>query len=182
MLYVFLLFVIAYLILNSICLEPFVASNEYEVSDLTSEEWVKVGSLFKNVVQIVNGTNYDISGNMRDTVGKFLQVINSTGLGKFIISSVGTSSPFTLYNVLVQETTSGQQTLLKRVDFVLDPLDLTRIGKIILTPDLVAVEEGISSFPQEQQDKQFKIENPLFLFYPYSTSDNDMTVTLPKAS
>lgn len=176
MIAIILLFVITYMLLNSICLEPFAAINENEVSNLTSEEWIKVGALFENVVQVVNGTNYDISVNMRDTIAKLLQVLNASGLGTFIISSVGNSSPFTLYDVLVQETKSGQQTLLKRVDFVLDPLDVSRIGKVILTPDLVPVnpDQKIEGSPQSEEDKQFKIENPLFLFYPYATSDNDM--------
>jgi len=154
--------------------EPFVASNDYEVSDLTSEEWSSISSLFQNMVQIVNGSNYSISNDLQELISKFTEVLNSTGLGRFSVVSIGTTSPFTMKDVLIRETTTGQQVKLERVDFVLDSKDLTKIGKIILTPTLNSTSL-IGTY--SKQDSQFKLENPLYLFYPYATSDNDMKKT-----
>lgn len=154
--------------------ETFVPYNSTEPSFLSAD----VGQL----VAAVNGTDYAISYHMEDLKGALETMINTAvkGMGEFKVMTIGETQPFTLTDVLLRDS-GGSHVRLKRVDFVVSSVRPFVIQKAILVPDTAystekAASEGLVGVPPH--DNRFLIKNPLHLFYPYETSDNEMAISL----
>lgn len=159
-------------------LENFVPYNSFEVpTNLTGKEWQTLNDKFGTLVQLVNTTQFSVAFQMEDMINAFATILNNMGVGKFTILSVGGSSPLTLTDVLVQDFNTLAVTRFKRVDFVVEAVNPFVIHKVIITPD----PQFLASQNILPRDKlapsMFRIQNPLRLFYPYPTSDDDMRLT-----
>jgi hypothetical protein len=144
----------------------FVPYNSFEVPDtIDPKTGMDLYSKFGTIVDTVNSSTFSISYQLKNVIDSFANVLNGLGLGKFRIISVRDSKPFTLESVLIQDELTNKMHLFKRVDFIVDSLDPFKISQIIITPE----PQGVDPLAPDV----FRINNPLHLFYPYKTSDND---------
>lgn len=158
--------------------ESFVPSNSFEApGNISTQQWQKLNDKFAQLIQIVNTTNYSVSYQLDNMVSVFTAILNSTGLGRFTVISVGESKPFSLFNVIIQDIETLAMVKFSRVDLIPGSMQPYIIEKIIITPDpsFLSSERVV---PQDKLREQlFQIDNPLHLFYPYKTSDNEMVIT-----
>lgn len=161
--------------------DNFVPFNAFEVPQyLKPQEWQMLNDKFGNLVQLTNTTNFSVAtqtGSIEELIKALDRIINSIGTGRFNILSIGSSLPLTLTDVVVQDVDTLAVTKFSRVDFVVESTNPYIIHKVIVTPD----PQFVSSQKVVPQDalspKMFRIKNPLHLFYPYATSDDDMRLT-----
>jgi hypothetical protein len=114
---------------------------------------------------------------MSNTIDTFLDMLNSSNVGKFVILSVGENTQFTFKDVLVQDVETLAVVKFSRVDLVVDPMNPFEFKKVIITPDKQFVSSQNVQGSEEKNNAFFEIKNPLHLFYPYETTDNDMYIS-----
>jgi len=161
--------------------ENFVAYNAFEPVNpemIPPQGFDSFYEKFGTLLQTVNGTSYAVAYHQEDLINTLKDIINSVGIGKFRILSVGDMMPFTLTNVLIQDEKNLAYVKFSRVDFIVSSVKPFVIQKVILLPD-ETFNASQESFPAALMDKKnlFALDNPLHLFYPYKTSDNDMVLT-----
>ena len=169
-----------YYLLNSgsDSLSTFVPSNAFEVpTNLKQKDWQVLNEKFGQLMQAVNTTTFNVSYQLDSIIDAFLTIINSVGAGKFTILSVGESQQFTLKNVLIQDIESLAVVRFKRVDFIVESMNPFKIQKVIITPDQQYTSSQNVVPTDPQKPNFFRIQNPLHLFSPYRTSDNEMLIT-----
>jgi hypothetical protein len=105
----------------------------------------------------------------------FTTAINSLGLGVFTVLSVGETQQFTLLDVLVQDVKTMAVMYFKRVDFILESMNPFIVHKIIISPDERFFLSHVTP-TDTLSPSLFRLQNPLHLFYPYRTSENEMLV------
>lgn len=129
---------------------------------------------FGRLVQLVNSTNYKVTYNMENILGAFEAVLNKQDISKYHILSIGDTKPFTLYDVIIQDVQSLATIRFKRVDFMVDSLNPFVIKNVIIhvDPDYTTTQ-NLMATQELQPDTQFRIKNPLNLFAPYDTTDNE---------
>lgn len=180
-----LILIVAYLIYyivvesqNQDQVDFFVPSNSYEAPDesmLSQNDWKTLNEKFGRMISIVNKTTYSMAYQLDDMINAFGTVINNLGMGKFSIISVEKSLQFSLINVVVQDLETLAITKFARVDFIVESMNPFKIHKIMITAD-AEFKSSQNVLPQDnlKPDSLFRIKNPLHLFYPYSTSDDEM--------
>jgi len=163
---------------KSTSIDNFVPSNTHDVPDL--QDWNKTYKNFGTLVEKMNNTHYQISYDMENILSAFVQILNSDAekFGKFTILSVGDTKPFTLFNVLVQNVETLLVIKFTRVDFILDSMNPYIIKNVAVTlDDKFRSSQFITGAQELQNSTMFRIKNPLHLFAPYDTSDNEMIRT-----
>ena len=155
----------------------FVAFNNYSIpeTDSSSQKVFKDSrEQFGKLIQLVNSTNYQVSYDMENILSAFEKVLEKTGPSKYHILSIGDTKPFTLYDVIIQDVSNLSTTKLKRVDFMTDSMNPFIIKNVIIqADDTFSASQYILPRQELQNDNQFRIKNPLNLFAPYDTSDNE---------
>lgn len=159
-------------------ISKFVPYNSFEVpQSLSSKEWQQLNDKFGTLIQVVNTTTFSVAYQLNNMTAALLTILNNVGIGSFVILSVGTSSPLTLTDVVIQDVNSLAVTRFARVDFIVESMNPFIISRVVLTPD----KQYISSQDVTPRDKLrpnfFRLENELSLFSPYKTSDNSMMLT-----
>lgn len=183
---VLIIYIIYYLFFsagsNVIRIDRFVPYNTYEAvspdnKNLSQSDWQTLNNKFGRLVQLVNSTTFDTSYQTDNLIDILTTVLNSSGAGKYVILSVGDSKQFTLLNTLIQDVSTLAIVRFKQVDFIVEGVKPLKVNKVIITPD----KEFKSSQKVLPVDKLkpdfFQIQNPLHLFAPYKTSDDDMKIT-----
>lgn len=156
----------------------FVPSNVFETpKNLNDKDFKQVADKFGTLIQIVNGTAFNVSYQLDNILNAFITILNNAGVGKFIVVSVGENQQFTLLNVLIQDVNTLAITRFKRVDFIVESLNPFKIHKVIITPDQQFISSQNVVPTDKLKQELFRIQNPLHLFYPYRTSDNEMIIT-----
>jgi hypothetical protein len=132
---------------------------------------------FGTLVNLVNTTTFSVAYQLDNMIDALSTILNNVGVGKFDILSVGTSTPLTLSDVVIQDVNTLAVTRFKRVDFIVESLNPFIIQKLIITPDkqFIASQNVIARDPNAPAI--FRIQNALHLFNPYRTSDDDMNLT-----
>jgi hypothetical protein len=159
-------------------LEDFVPYNSFEIpKSLQPKEWQTLHDKFGTLIQLINATEFSVAFQMNDMITAFKAILNSMGTGKYELLSVEDSTPLSLTNVMIQDVETLAVMKFSRVDFIVETTNPFVINKVIVTPD----QEFNSSqkiLPKEPLSPQkFRIRNPLHLFHPYYTSDEDMKMT-----
>ena len=159
-------------------LDKFVPSNSFEIpNSLTTKEFAQINDKFGTLIQSVNRTTFDLGYSLDNILSTFAYILNTMGVGKFTVLSVGETQQFTLLDVVVQDVNTFAITKLKRVDFIVESLNPFKIHKVIITPDSkFIVSQKVAPIDPLKQEL-FRIQNPLHLFYPYKSSDNEMILT-----
>lgn len=175
-----LLMALAFLLYHAIIekRESFVPYNSFEAlpETISAPLWKDIHDKFGTLVQTLNNGTYSASYELSNLIETFLKMLNDAGYGKYIILSVGESRQFTLVDVLVQDIETLAITKFIRVDFSVDSINPFKIQKVIITPDTEFVSSQ-SVQPQDSNRDFFRIKNPLHLFSPYKTTDNDMAIS-----
>ena len=173
---VFAYFIYTAFVENKI-VDSFVAFNEFEsiLPNQKVTDWNTIYSKFGTLVSKINNTEYSMSYQLDDILDTLTKILNSTGLGNFVIVSVGETKPFTLYNVTIQDTATLDITTFSRIDFITDSINPFKIQKIIVSPK--SLDTSTLQSQDSLQPGFFQIQNPLHLFYPYKTSDDNMMIT-----
>lgn len=160
--------------------ETFVPENMYEIlpESIPPSAWKEVNNKFGTLIQAVNGTAFNSSFELDNTLGVFLEMLNNLGKGKYVILSVGENTQFTFKDVIVQDIETLSVTKFTRVDLVVDSMNPFKFKKVIITPDkYFNSTQNVQGKTDELSNEFFEIKNPLHLFYPYETTDNDMAIT-----
>lgn len=156
-------------------ISEFVPHNSFEVpTTLEPKEWQKLNDKFGTLVQVINTTTFAVAYQLDNMIAALSTILNNVGVGKFDILSVGTSSPLTLNDVVVQDVNTLAVTRFKRIDFIVESLNPFIIQKVVITPDkqFLSSQNVLPSEPMAP--KLFRINNPLHLFHPFKTSDDEM--------
>ena len=164
-----IIIVILYLYSNKNSLEEFVPFNVFEAP---SPDVVMENDRIVDLIQIINGNPFAIAHDLTQQINTFENVLNNSGLGRFTIISVQTSTQFSLINIMIKD--ENQQTVftIPRVDFIVSTINGDQvISKILVSDPRLEHPKARDSLSQENM---FRIKNPLHLFYPFATSDNDM--------
>lgn len=117
--------------------EHFVAFNAYEVpDDINDQKWAAIYGKFGQLTQLTNAGSWGqaLRPDSRNLTAILLRVINALNIGQFVILSVGDVLPFTLLDVLVQETKTLTVSRYARIDFVISQVDPYVVDRIIMTP------------------------------------------------
>ena len=148
-------------------------------TDATDKSHVEnVNDTYTKLVKLINDSTFDIPYKLDDFKTPFLDLLNTQGLGTFSILSVGQESSVSLINVLIQDNETYTVYRFPRVDFIVNSLNPFKIQRIVITPDLPdTTVRNLEPVDELRDDKTFRISNPLHLFYPYATSDNEMALT-----
>ena len=160
--------------------EAFVPYNSFVVPDepqtvkTTSEASSEDKTV--NLVARVNAATWSLPYNMSDLTSALEEALNSLGLGKFKVSSVGSKGNFSLARVIVMDKESQWPMAFERVDFMLNSLNPFLLDKILITPAMKG-QGGPKALSETVDNHVFRIKNKLGLFYPYPTSDNDMAIS-----
>ena len=160
--------------------EAFVPFNATEaVDELKPDQWRGVKAKFGTLIQTVNTTTFAVGYRMGDMVRALETVLNAVAKDQYSIVSVGSQEHFTLRDVILQENATLATVKLARVDFVLESMNPFQIQKVILSKDeTYDNSQNIAPVDALNGDTLlFEIQNPLHLFYPYQTSDNQMVIT-----
>jgi hypothetical protein len=177
-----LLLALAYLIYTTMMerksLSQFVPYNSFEApTEMKPKEWQQLNDKFGTLVQLVNTTTFSVAYQLDNMVAALSTVLNNMGIGKFDILSVGSSTPLSLTDVVVQDVNTLAITRFARVDFVVESLNPFVIQKVVISPD----KQFTSSQNIVARDilvpNMFRIKNDMHLFSPYKTSDDDMKLT-----
>lgn len=158
--------------------EPFVPYNSFEAPPNTdSNAWNAINTRYGQIVQIVNSQKYAMTYNMEQLLNTLEDVLNSSGIGKFKVVSVGKTTPFTLVDVIVTDGLSNQPITFDRVDFMVNSMNPFIIERVLLTPSESMLQQlQVQGQDNLSPDTTFRIKNPLGLFYPYATSFNEMAI------
>ena len=133
--------------------ENFVPSNSYESNQLLSpEDQTTLRGNFGKLMDFVNGTEYQTSYNLDNTVDFLMRVLNNTGIGKYKLVSIGRTLPFTLVDVQVQNVETKEVNFISRVDFLVTSINPTKVSRVILTP---------KSNSETQISSESKLRKPL---------------------
>ena len=165
-------------------LDTFVPYNAYEAPDptLNQTQWSKVNDKFGQLIQTVNGMTYSVAYDLENISKSFADILNNSDIGKFNILSIGDTQQFTLLDVIVQEVSTLAVMKFSRVDFIVESLNPFKIQKVNITPDKTFQQtQGITA-RDLLKSEEFRIINPLHLFSPYQTSDDEMKITLSDQS
>jgi len=175
LLFAYLIYTVA---LDRHSISEFVPSNSFEVpTTLSPQDWQKLNDKFGTLIQIVNTTTFSVSYQLDNMLAALVTILNNVGVGKFEVLSVGFSTPLTLEDVVIQDVNTLAVTRFKRVDFIVESLNPFIIQRVVITPDkqFIASQNVIPNEPLKPEF--FRINNPLHLFNPYKTSDDDMRLT-----
>ena len=155
--------------------EHFVPIDVYEApEDLSGKQWAAIYDKFGQLMQMTNAGNYAYpikwaSQNLRDIL---LHAINAVGVGKFVILSIGDERPFTLFDVIIQDSATLTVSRFSRVDFIISNANPYIVHRIIMT----AAPANRAITPQDTNSPLvFGIYNSLHLFSPYRTTADEMT-------
>ena len=171
-------YLIYYVMMERKQLAHFVPSNAFEVPRKMDEEtWQKLNDKFGQLVQLINTTPFEMAYNLEDMIGAFVLILNNMGVGKFNVLSVGKSDQFTLLDVVVQDVDTMAVTRFSRVDFVVESMNPFKLRQVLITPDKQWVSSQNVTPTDFLRPDHFRIKNPLHLFNPYETSDDDMRLT-----
>ena len=160
----------------------FVQYNSSSVPHGTSTitDYASTAERLYTAINAVNSTNYALSSQMLDMVQTLTNALNATGAGTYAVIALGSSKQFSLFNVVLQETSTFATMTMTRVDFIIESTNPQVITKIVLTPQDTATmsKSGNSVKAQDKLGSTFfEIHNRAGLFAPYPTSDNEMTLT-----
>lgn len=165
-------------VMSNNLLDTFVPFNAFEApTTLTASQWQQLNDKFSRLVQAVNTTSYQVSYQLENILDALQNILNSSGQGKFYVLSVEESKQFTLINVIIQDLETMAVMKFSRIDFLVDSIDPYKIQKVILTPDKTFLSSQNVNAKDALQPQMFRIQNPLNLFYPYRTSQNEMIIT-----
>jgi hypothetical protein len=172
-----LVYIIYCLVAKNDRLSPFVPSNAFEVPrNVDPATWQKLNDKFGQLIQLVNTTPFQVAHRELDFVGAFGNIINNLGIGKFTVLSVGYNQQFTLRDVVVQDVDTMAVTRFSRVDFIVESTYPFVIRQVIITPDKQWINSQKVLPKDNLKPNFFRLKNPLHLFYPYATSDDDMAL------
>lgn len=180
-----LFLVFAYLIyhmtMQNSRVDTFVPYNAFEAPDpdkMKGKDWQILNEKFGRLIQLVNASTFDVAYQLDDQANAFKDILNNMGVGTFNVISIGATEPFTLREVLVQDVNSLAVTKFSRVDFIVESMNPFKIQKMIITPDKQFVSSSnVRPTESLKPDHMFRMQNPLGLFYPYRSSDNEMIIT-----
>lgn len=159
-------------------ISDFVPYNSFEIpTSLSPKDWQKLNDKYGTLVQIVNTTTFNVAYQLDNMLATFSTVLNNVGVGRFDILSVGTSTPLSLLDVVVQDIDTLAVTRFKRVDFIVESMNPFVIQKVLITPDDQFISSQNITPLDPENPNMFRLKNNLHLFYPYRTSDDDMRLT-----
>ncbi len=159
---------------------PYNAFGDPPLETMKEKDVKDLGDKFTNLIASANGTQFAISYHMDSLKEALETILNSLGFGRFKVISIGDTSPFTMNNVIIQNTSNLSIAKLERVDFIVTSSVPMVINKVIISPDKAfndfRLPKGYAK-DESEMGNIFQIKNPLHLFYPYKTSHNDMAIT-----
>lgn len=135
---------------------------------------------FEKLVNVINQTTFDLplkmGGDLGELFSKIITLDLVSSVGHFYVVNIGQVQSFSIFDVLLQDVATLSFANFTRVDFIVDSIDPNIIKNVLITPDTTF---SSSSFvvPGVATESVFQIKNPLHLFAPYSTSDNERIVS-----
>lgn len=177
LLQLFFLTTICFCIFGYIKPENFYPYNSYSV-EKEGNDWTNAQEKFVQLIQIVNSNTYNERYNLDDNIDTFEKILNDAGVGNFKILSTQLNTPFNLVGVLVQNVDTFSLKQFSQVSLIVDKLDpfVIKKVKIVVEPSFES-SSFVKGLDQLQPDSQFRIKNPLNLFAPYDTSDNENEIS-----
>jgi hypothetical protein len=159
-------------------IESLVPFNSYEAPNNSPTIWNQSRDKFGTLIQTINSTNYAVSYNINNQIDALKKVLNSQNIGKFNILSIQDTKPYTLFNVIIQDVDTFAVIRFARVDYMIDSVNPFIIKNIKVTLDnTFTSNQFVQGLDSLQNDTVFRIKNPLHLFAPYDTSDNENIVS-----
>ena len=151
---------------------------------LDEDQITSINNRFATLVALINNTSLSIVyktvvSSAQDMVDIFTIVLNTLAPSKYTIVSVDGSGQLTLTGVTIQDTISKQTLKFSNVSFIVNTSNGTIVERVVVTPSAALSEAAIvRARDQLSPDTFFRIKNPLHLFYPFATSDDEMTLNL----
>jgi hypothetical protein len=157
-----------------------VGSNSFTVDETTnihSKSWTEIQQFFSSLVTSLNNSQYYVRYYVNDFITPLKTILNM--FGNYTIISIGMEKPYILTDVIIQRNDDSMAlTKFSRVTFIKDVVNPFYIQKINVIHDNNFVSsQNVQSIDTLSSDNLFRLKNPLNLFYPYSSSDDEMIVT-----
>lgn len=161
--------------------EHFVPYNAYRapvIDPTDGDEWPSANDRFEQLTSFINRQTFNLKYNSQSLQTTLSEVLQTSGLGPHTILSVEETLPFTLKGVIVLDHLTNVPVKFTRVDFMLDSLNPYIVNSVQLTKDTAFTTSQIKPVDGLSPDTHFRLMNPLRLFYPYATSDNENAIDM----